>query len=117
MRHVVGDEDVAHPMCGAQRLGHPANAFDQESACGDALLAKSQLARGGDPLVVRGGDGLSIALGQAADSLAGAGCAGTALRATSTSALNAAGSLTASSARFLRSTSTPAALRPWTKRL
>ena len=43
--------------------------------------------------------------------------AGRAARATSTSAVNAAGSLTAISARFLRSTSTPAALRPWTNRL
>jgi len=37
---------------------------------------------------------------------------GNAAFATSTSAVNAAGSLTAISARFLRSTSTPAALRP-----
>jgi large subunit ribosomal protein L20 len=37
--------------------------------------------------------------------------------ATSTSAVNAAASLTAISARFLRSTSTPAALRPWISRL
>src|SRR5690606_935525 len=37
--------------------------------------------------------------------------------ATSTRALNAAGSLTARSARILRSTSTSAAFRPWMKRL
>ena len=43
--------------------------------------------------------------------------AGTFAFATSTSAANAAGSLTASSARILRSTSTPAALRPWMNRL
>ncbi len=43
--------------------------------------------------------------------------AGRAALATSTSALNAATSLTASSARILRSTSTPARLRPWMKRL
>ena len=42
---------------------------------------------------------------------------GSAALATSTSAVNAAGSLTAISARFLRSTSTPAALRPWIRRL
>ena len=42
---------------------------------------------------------------------------GSAPLATSTSAVNAAGSLTAISARFLRSTSTPAALRPWISRL
>ncbi len=42
---------------------------------------------------------------------------GRAALATSTSAVNAAGSLTAISARFLRSTSTPAALRPWISRL
>ena len=39
--------------------------------------------------------------------------AGSALRATSTSAVNAAGSATAISASILRSTSTPAAFRPW----
>jgi hypothetical protein len=43
--------------------------------------------------------------------------AGTFARETSTSAVNAAGSLTASSARILRSTSTPATFRPWMKRL
>ena len=42
---------------------------------------------------------------------------GSAALATSTSAVNAAGSLMAISARFLRSTSTPAALRPWISRL
>ena len=42
---------------------------------------------------------------------------GSAARATSTSAVNAAGSVIAISARFLRSTSTPAALRPWISRL
>jgi large subunit ribosomal protein L20 len=44
-------------------------------------------------------------------------CAGRLALASSTSAVKAGGSLTASSARFLRSTSTPAALRPCTKRL
>ncbi len=43
--------------------------------------------------------------------------AGSAALAVSTSALNAATSLTARSARILRSTSTPARLRPWMKRL
>ena len=42
---------------------------------------------------------------------------GRAALATSTNAVNAAASLTAISARFLRSTSTPAALRPWIRRL
>src|SRR6478672_13526451 len=42
---------------------------------------------------------------------------GSAPLASSTSAVNAAGSLTAISARFLRSTSTPAAFRPWINRL
>ena len=44
-------------------------------------------------------------------------CAGTALRANSTSAVKAAASLTARSARILRSTSTSAALRPCMNRL
>ena len=43
--------------------------------------------------------------------------AGSAPRATCTSAVKAAASLTASSASIRRSTSTPAALSPWTKRL
>jgi hypothetical protein len=42
---------------------------------------------------------------------------GTLARASSTSAVKAAGSLMAISDRFLRSTSTPAILRPWMKRL
>jgi hypothetical protein len=42
---------------------------------------------------------------------------GSAPLATSTSAVKADGSLTAISARFLRSTSTPAAFRPWINRL
>ena len=42
---------------------------------------------------------------------------GSAALATSTNAVKAAGSLTAISARFLRSTSTPAAFRPWINRL
>ena len=43
--------------------------------------------------------------------------AGRALRATSTRPVKASGSVTAMSASTLRSTSTPAALRPWMKRL
>jgi hypothetical protein len=42
---------------------------------------------------------------------------GSAFCATSTSVANALASLTASSARILRSTSTLAAFRPWMKRL
>ena len=42
---------------------------------------------------------------------------GKAALATSTRAANAAASVMAMSARFLRSTSTPAALRPWINRL
>jgi hypothetical protein len=44
-------------------------------------------------------------------------CAGAFSRAMSTSAVNAAGSLTASSARIFRSTSMPATRSPWMNRL
>ena len=61
--------------------------------------------------------------GAASAKLAGSGCrrrcgaAGSAAFATPTSAAKAAGSVTARSARTLRSTSTPAAFRPWMNRL
>ena len=55
--------------------------------------------------------------GQAADSLLALTSSGRFFFASSTNASNATGSLTASSARCLRSTSTSAAFRPWMKRL
>ena len=58
-----------------------------------------------------------IGVAQAASPDGALTSSGSAALATSTSAVNAAGSLTAISARFLRSTSTPAALRPWISRL
>lgn len=55
--------------------------------------------------------------GQAASPDGALTSCGSAAFAISTSAVNAAGSLIAISDRFLRSTSTPAALRPWISRL
>jgi len=55
--------------------------------------------------------------GQAASPAGALTSSGNAARATSTRAANADGSVMAISARFLRSTSTPAALRPWINRL
>ena len=57
---------------------------------------------------------------QAASPASAAGAltsSGNAALATSTNAVKAAASLTAISARFLRSTSTPAAFKPWMRRL
>ena len=95
-----------------QRFGHGVRPFGQESAGGRPALGLQELAGGRDADVVRRGQRLA----QAADSPSEAADE-TAVRAISTSAAKAAGSLTASSARFLRSISTPAALRPWMKRL
>jgi len=83
--------------------------FDQKRASGRPLLPAQELSGGRDARVLRRRD-----CGQAADSEP---LTGRAARAVSTSAANAGASDTASSARFLRSTSTPAAFRPWMKRL
>ena len=98
------------PQCGLEEVG----SLDEE-ACGAAATDVSvELDR------CRHTGGALREQGQAASSEVVAGAftsAGSAALATSTSAVNAAASLTAISARFLRSTSTPATLRPWISRL
>ena len=113
----VGDEQLAHPRV-PQCLPDGLCALDEKpprpvTACAAQQLAGCDDARG----AFRAGRfDLGLArCGQAAESFAG--WAGRFALATSTSAANAASSVTAMSARTLRSTSTPAALRPWTKRL
>ena len=69
-----------------------------------------------DARVARGQRGLRHGVTQA-ETLGALTSSGRAALAVSTSALNAAMSLTARSARILRSTSTPARFRPWMKRL
>jgi hypothetical protein len=98
-----------------QRLTDRLRAFGEEPAGAFTARSLRQVPRSSNPgrplseELVR--PGLPGVLAQAFS------CAGTFARETSTSAVNAAGSLTASSARILRSTSTPATFRPWMKRL
>src|SRR5205085_10210720 len=74
-----------------------------------------KLTGGGAHLAVR--EALGAACAQAASPRGALTSSGRASLATWTSAEKVAGSNTARSARFLRSTSTPAALRPWMNRL
>jgi hypothetical protein len=90
-------------------VGDRVRSLDEKRAGGRPLPAAQELSGGRDARVVRRRD-----RGQAAVSEP---VAGKAARAVSTSAANAAASETASSARFLRSTSTLAAFRPWMNRL
>ena len=110
-----GGEHLPHRTrveCGRHEVG----TLDQETRRAAAPGVTLEFDRGhhpGRPLRQRSG----VRRRQAASPDGALTSAGSALRATSTSAVNAAGSLTAISARFLRSTSTPAALRPWIRRL
>ena len=113
----VGDEQLAHLRV-AQRLPDGLGALDEKPPRPVAAGAAQQLAgcdhaRG----AFRAGRfDLGLArCGQAAEPFAG--WVGRFALATSTSAANAAASVTAMSASTLRSTSTPAALRPCMKRL
>ena len=123
---------------GGQRLAHRLRALGQERPGplpGSARLAscRAALTRGDRTLVIslpaiarrprpwscRRGPRLR---GQARRRAQAARCrrpgrSGSAFLATSTSAENAGGSLTASSASIRRSTSTPAIFRPWMNRL
>ena len=124
--HGVGEEEVVHPAvltrAGAvlgpgQRVPHGAQALDEETPGLETRRAPQQLAGCYDARRAFGEE-----LAQAASSffafLSPAFLSlGTAARATSTSAVNAAGSEMAISERFLRSTSTPASLRPCMNRL
>ena len=114
--HGVGEEEVVH-MPGAalgpgQRVPHRAHALDEETPGLETRRAPQQLAGCYDARRAFGEE-----LAQAASSFFASLSDGTAARATSTSAVNAAGSEMAISERFLRSTSTPASLRPCMNRL
>ena len=115
-----GDEQLAHPPV-PQRLPHGLGALDEEPPRPVAPRAAQQLASCDDARGTLRAGRFDLR-GQAADSFSGESFsadsfAGRFALATSTSAANAASSVTAMSASTLRSTSTPAALRPWTKRL
>ena len=111
----------------AEGLGNGLPALDEEPLfAGPLLLPEQPTSRSQQPQTGRGWcDRLVIVRQrepQAAVPVAGAlavaaSAAGTWALASSTSAAKAAESLTASSARILRSTSTPAAFRPEMKRL
>ena len=105
----LGDEhlgDESAPQRGLDEVGSLG-----EEACGAASSDVAvQLDRCRHP-------GRALGERQAASPDGALTSSGSAPLATSTSAVKAAGSLTAISARFLRSTSTPAALRPWISRL
>src|SRR5690606_1475733 len=110
----VGDEQLAHPGV-PDRLADGLGALHEEPPGPIAARAAQQLAGCDD---ARGAFGAGrFGVRRARTQAALPFWAGTLARASSTSAVNAAESLTAISARFLRSTSTPAALRPWMKRL
>ncbi len=111
-----------------QRLPHGLGTLDEEAPGPLAVSPSQQPTRCADP----GGPlGAQTAPGsllgwmcsaQAASPSCGVGAlaprlAGRCALATSTRAVNAVGSETASSARFLRSTSTSAIRRPWMSRL
>jgi hypothetical protein len=107
---VLGDEDLFNETT-PQRCLDQVGTFGEE-ACGvttsDGTL---QLDRRSYPI------GLLSEGCQAASPDGALTSSGSAALATSTRAVNAAGSLIAISDRFLRSTSTPASLRPWIRRL
>ena len=115
-RRGFGDEDLDHQVAPQRRLDEVGSLG--EEACGTAPSdVAMQLDRCRHPVGALGER-------QAASPASFAGTpdgaftsSGSAPLATSTSAVKAAGSLTAISARFLRSTSTPAAFRPWISRL
>ena len=106
----VGDEQLAHAPV-PLRLPDGLGALHEEPPRLVAPRAAEQLAGCDDACGTLRAGRFDLG-GQAADSFAGRFAL-----ATSTSAANAASSVTAMSASTLRSTSTPAALRPWTKRL
>ncbi len=110
-----GREHLVYPAV-PQRLTDGLRTLGQEPARFLALRTPRQAARSNDPgcpVCEQGIPGSGV-LGAQADFFTSDGrfCF-----ATSASEVNAAASFTASSARILRSTSTPAALMPWMKRL
>src|SRR5690606_18212943 len=106
-----------------EQLAHALGSLDEEPArllAGSTTPQRRDLA---DPFATRAaeqrraaGGGHGLGRRRSAEPQA-ASAAGTLALASSTSATKAASSLTASSASMRRSTSTPAAFRPWMNRL
>ena len=110
---VGGREHLANPCTGGQRLAYGLRPFGQEPAVPDPKGRLGQAPGGLHPRGAGRGE-----LAQAASTvLLSPDSAGACARAVSTSVAKVAGSLTASSARTLRSTSTPATFKPWMNRL
>ena len=109
-----GDEDLDHEIAPQRRLDEVGSLG--EEACGTAPSdVAMQLDRCRHPVGALGERQAASPASDVAGRAAPDGAftsSGSAPLATSTSAVKAAGSLTAISARFLRSTSTPAAFRP-----
>ena len=99
-------------LAGVERGLHRVAPLSEEEPPLGSLRATAQPTQFLDAGVARG-----ERVDAQAETLGALTSSGRAALATSTSATNAGASLTARSARILRSTSTPAALRPWMKRL
>jgi hypothetical protein len=117
----IGGEQLAYQISVFQCLADRLRALGEEPARGIPVPAAVQPPRSNDPGGPRGenlpgGTDPGPVRGDQAASAAGLASA-TAARATSTRPANAVASLTARSARILRSTSTPASRRPWIRRL
>jgi hypothetical protein len=112
----IGDEQFPR-RAATQRGLDEIGTLGEEPAGSFAADMAVQLRRGGYSRRAFG-ERLARSQSQAASPAVGAlTSSGSAAFATPTSAVNAAGSLIAISERFLRSTSTPAAFRPWINRL
>src|SRR5262245_49530771 len=107
-------EHLEHDTVDGQRLAYRLRALGDELAL---RVPERPVSETSNPAYPARPDGQLGRSAQAADSLLALTSSGRLFFARSTSASNAAGSLTASSARCLRSTSTSAAFRPWMKRL
>ena len=98
---VARDEHRSDAGARGERLSDRDGPFEEVGARGVPVAAAPELARREDPGVLEAGEELRYEGAFSSD-----------CRATSASAVNVAGSLTASSASILRSTSTSAAFRP-----
>lgn len=119
-RRNFGDEYLPYQPA-RQRRRYQVGAFGEKTSRPAPAYVTMQFDRRGHPGRAFGEHRRRPASGrnpdQAASPEGALTSSGSAARATSTSAVNAAGSLIAMSARFFRSTSTPAAFSPWISRL
>jgi hypothetical protein len=107
-------EYLAENAVDTERLAYGLWTFGDELAL---RTPERPLTKTSDPAYPARPNGQLRRRSQPTDSLLALTSSGRFCFASSTSASNAAGSLTASSARCLRSTSTSAAFKPWMKRL